>query len=750
MNETKVNEYSNFDIFDKDFSKNRKRKKQNKNKKNNGIFKAIICVLLVIIVLIAAAWKFGLFNMFSSDNMSRTGQLTTYTVSRRTITQSLTSSGTLEPNDSYTITPLVSGEILSDYFEEGDIVEEDQLLYRIDSSNIESSIKRAQNSLKNAQKNLDNAIKEREKLNVKSDVAGNIEKIYVEVGDEISAGTKIADVIDKEIMLIDVPFIADETQDFYVGQPATLTFPSFETATGTIKEIKGTTGVNELGAITRIITISVNNIGSITTSTSAYASVGNSSCTAPSVFYYNDEGQVISKIAGTVESINYTEGSRVTEDSIVVNLSSSDVEDRIESLELTLDDAQSSLNDTLDNHENYNITSPISGTVISKNYKAGDTLGSGSGNSGSASMAVIYDLSAFKFTMNIDELDIDKIKVGQEVIVTSDARSGTQYYGNVTNISIQGSTSNGTTIYPVTVTIDNVEDESKRKTDEGGTIHKYYKTGKTSTTKKHTLESKLDNTYAYSDGVTIERIALEDGTPSFSVDGKNMNPKFNSTYTLGSDTYTFSDDMNSLIIETVDESTMLRPGMNIDAEILIQNVENVVAVPVSAIMRGYKVKVVSRAENDAVEDKTPNGIQNDKSTEAEKKSQMTGNIPNGIPKFDAENTQRPEVVPSEEGMPVSGNQTDSQYGAVPHDTQYEEVRVSVGVTDNNFIEITEGLNVGDVVILDEMNSIGSQTGTVQMQGFGGMGGMGGMSGMGGMGDYDGVPMGGGMMRPIGR
>ncbi len=743
MNETKVKESSNFDVFDKDFSKNRKRRKPNKNKKNNSIFKIIICVLLVIIVLIAAAWKFGVFNMFSSENMSRTGQLTTYTVSRRTITQSLTSSGTLEPNDSYTITPLVSGEILSDYFEEGDIVEEDQLLYRIDSSNIESGIKRAQNSLKNAQKNLDNAIKEREKLSIKSDISGNIEKIYVEVGDEISAGTKIADVIDKEIMLIDVPFIAVEADTFYIGQSATLTFPSFETTTGIIKEIKGSTGVNELGAITRIVTISVNNMGGITTSTSAYASVGEATCTAPSVFYYNDEGQVISKIAGTVESINYTEGSRISEGSIVVNLSSSDIEDRIESLELTLDDAQSSLDDTLDNYENYNITSPISGTVISKNYKAGDTLGSGSGNSGGASMAVIYDLSAFKFTMNIDELDIDKIKIGQEVIVTSDARSGIQYYGKVTNISIQGSTTNGTTVYPVTVTIDNVEDESKQKTDEDGTIHKYYKTGKTSTTKKHTLESKSGNTYVYSDGVIIERITLEDGTASFSVDGKNMNPKSDSTYTLGSDTYMFSDGINTLVIETVDESTMLRSGMNINAEILVQNVENVVAVPVSAIMRGYRVKVVSRAENNTLENNTPNDVQNDKPNNAEKESQMSGNMP----KFDIENTPRPDAVPPEEGMPVRGNKADSQYGAVSPDTQYEEVIVSVGVTDNNFIEITEGLNVGDVVILDEMNSIGSQTGTVQMQGFGGMGGMGGMSGMGG---YGGAPMGGGMMRPMGR
>ena len=65
-------------------------------------------------------------------------------VERRSITNSLSSSGTLEPADSYTVNTLVSGEILSDTFEKGDQVEEGQLLYTIDSSNAASSQTQAQ------------------------------------------------------------------------------------------------------------------------------------------------------------------------------------------------------------------------------------------------------------------------------------------------------------------------------------------------------------------------------------------------------------------------------------------------------------------------------------------------------------------------------------------------------------------------------------------------------------------------------
>jgi len=721
MNETKTT-INDAESVSKTNSKVSSIKKSFGNKRRKKILKIIIGIIIVLIVIVGIGLKFGLFERFAGKNLLQEESLTTYTVSRRTITQSLTSSGTLEPNDSYTITPLVSGEILADFFEEGDIVEEDQLLYKVDSSNIESSIKRARNSVKNVQKSLDNAIKEREKLSIKSDYSGVIEKLYVEIGDEISAGAKIADVIDKDTMLIDIPFIAIDASTFYPGQEATLTFPSYETATGIIKEIKAATSVNELGVVTRIVTISVSNMGGITTSTSAYASVGGATCTAPATFYYNDEGQIVSKISGTVENIHYNEGSKISKDMVIVTLSSEDIEDRIETLELNLEDAQTSLDDTLDNYDNYNITSPISGTVISKDYKAGDTLGNGSGNSGSASMAVIYDMTAFKFTMNIDELDIDKIKLYQDVIITSDARSGKEYHGTVTNISIQGSTSNGTTVYPVTVTIENVEDEGRRVVDEDGTIHKYYKTGKTGTIKSHTLENVSGNIYNYSDGVVIERFSDSATTEILRRDGKNMALKADGTYMLGSDTYTFSNGMNSLLLETVDESEMLRPGMNIDAEILVQNVENVIAVPVSAIMRGYKVRVISRADESTRDDeKTVNS--------------------NGMP---------------ENAGGISAQRADSRenrgYGTVSLDTQYEEVTVTVGVTDNNYIEIIEGLNVGDVVILDQVNSIAVHNNTTQqMQG----GGFYGVNG-GGTGGFSGAPMMGaptgamGTMRPGGR
>ena len=113
------------------------------------------------------------------------------------------------------------------------------------------------------------------------------------------------------------------------------------------------------------------------------------------------------------------------------------------------------MEDTEDQLNNYTITSPISGTVISKEVKAGDTV---SNTAGSTSLCTIYDLSYLQMTVNVDELEILSIKEGQSVTITADAISGRTFTGVVTSVSKAGTTAGGTTTYPVTIRIDDTGD----------------------------------------------------------------------------------------------------------------------------------------------------------------------------------------------------------------------------------------------------------------------------------------------------
>ena len=413
--------------------------------------KKIIALILVIVIVIVAV------KSCSGKGKNDAMQASTYTMDtavRTSIVESITGTGTLEPADKYTVTTLLKGDVLSDAFEEGDIVKEDQTLYQIDSSDMETSIEKAQISVSSAQRNYNTAVKALDNLNVKTKVGGTVTDVLVEVGDEVSAGQEIAKVRDDSVMTIELPFPADEADTFYIGQSAEVTlYGSFETLSGTVASVSGATQVMPGNMIVKNVKINVDNPGAISEEQMATAEVGTSGSTQSGKFQYKENRSVNAEVSGEVVEIVNDEGALVSDGSTIIRLESDNVTDSVQSASDNVKDAQISLENQYENLEDYTVKSPINGTVIEKLVKAGDTIDAG------AKLCTIYDLSYLKMTMNVDELDINKISVGQDVTITADAVEGKTFAGKVTKINMAGTTTNGVTTYPVEVQIDNPDED---------------------------------------------------------------------------------------------------------------------------------------------------------------------------------------------------------------------------------------------------------------------------------------------------
>ena len=378
------------------------------------------------------------------------------TAQKRDITVTLSGSATLEPADSYVVNALVSGEVLSADFEEGDVVEKDQLLYQIDTEDVENSIERAQLSLERSQMSYDQALDGREDLLIKSTESGVITELMVEPGDTVSMGQTIATIRDSMTMTIKLPFPADDAAGFYVGQPAEVTLDStFETLSGTVSKIAPVDEVLSGNVMVRYVTIEVKNPGGIAPESVASARVGTAACSQSAAFEYQAQATVTANMAGKVGAVLAQEGETVQKDQAIIRLESDDLDQSIRSSELSLRDAQLSLQSTIDQLDNYTIKSPISGTIVEKNVKQGDKLDTGANATGS--LCTIFDLSYLTMTLNVDELDISKVEVGQTVEITVDAMEGHTYTGVVTNVNINGTTQGGVTSYPVTIRIDETD-----------------------------------------------------------------------------------------------------------------------------------------------------------------------------------------------------------------------------------------------------------------------------------------------------
>lgn len=376
-------------------------------------------------------------------------------VERRDIVKSLTSSGTLQPADSYTVNTLVSGEILSDTFEEGDRVEKDQLLYTLDSSNAASSQSQAQNSYTQAQNSYDQAVKAKYPS---ADMSGTVSKVLVHNGDSVSAGTELLKIVGDNNIYIDFLFTYADNSSFYVGQSATIFINGFAgTISGTVTAVStgSVASGNAAGSGRQMTTVRVKavNPGLVTADYTATAAIGNYSSYGSAAIQISASSTITAQASGKVSGLDWLAGDVINSGDRICTITGDSVDNQIENARISLSNAHTALNNARDTLDNYQITAPISGTVVKKTAKAGDNIEGGSGGA----LCTIYDLSSLEMTMNIDELDISLVEVGQTVIITADAVAGRVYTGVVTRKSVAGTTSGGITTYPVTVRIDETE-----------------------------------------------------------------------------------------------------------------------------------------------------------------------------------------------------------------------------------------------------------------------------------------------------
>ena len=419
-------------------------------KRKKGRAKKLIALVLVCAVAGGGAWVF-----LGGDSSSAQAVDTTYTtaaVERRTITSTITGSGTLEAADSYSVTTLLEDTILTADFEEGDQVQAGDVLYTIDDSDASNSLEQSQISVNQAQRNYNNALKSLEDLTVTANASGRILSLDVEEGDEVAAGQQVATIRDSDTMELTVPFPADDAENFYVGQTATVTLDStFETLTGTVAKISGNTEVLTGNMIVRDVTIDVSNPGGLSTTQTASASVNGVGSSSGGTFSYKEETTITAAVAGTVSSVSVAEGDWVDEDQTILQLTSDTLSDQVQSSSESLRNAEISYSNQTEQLDDYTITVPITGTIVDKYYNAGEITES------NQVLCTIYDLSYLTMTLSVDELDIADIEVGQTVSIVADAVEDQTYTGVVTKVSVAGTSSGSATTYPVTIRIDETD-----------------------------------------------------------------------------------------------------------------------------------------------------------------------------------------------------------------------------------------------------------------------------------------------------
>ena len=690
-------EISGFSDDDDNSDEEKKPKKKfigyDKQKKKFFIGKFKIGKKLLIIILVIAILA-GICSGLIIKTKNNSAVKVMYTdspVERRTITNTITGSSSIEPNDSYKVTTIKSGDITSDTFKEGDVVKKGDKLYQFEDSDAQNSLSTAKNALAKAQQAYVDAVKQKAQtvssnnigtksaqnavtkalnsLNdtknnqyIQSNSAGKVKELSVKEGDHINAGAAVATLYDDSYMKLRIPFNEVDAESIQTGAAATVSvIGSGDTIYGTVKEKSSSAVSTDAHAKVVYVTVEVTNPGALTTNDYGSAEINGVACANTAQFEYVSEGTITSTASGTLENLNIAVGDSVysgqkvgyvkydNQNSTMSNaqLSYNDAvlalekqvlqndtfsqDSSIKNAQLALDDAELGIEKAQDAVDDYVVEAPIEGTVVKKNSKAGDTIDS---SNATDPLCVIYDLSSVKFSIDVDETEIALVKTGQKATVTADAVEG-EFEGVVTKVPVDGVNENGVTTYTIEIQIENYGD--------------------------------------------------------------------------------------------------LLPGMNVDAEIVVEEADNVIAVPVNSVNRGNIVFVKDDGtthENDVTDiikgNKDKSGKTDDNKDDKPQSSGIpvvSGDTPNGD-KSD-KNSAAKESVPTNIDVPDG----------------YRAIQVETGINDTDYIEIKSGLTEKDQVrTLDtESSSANASFGDQNAQDMyvvpnGNMGGMsgGGMPGGGGM------------------
>lgn len=429
----------------------RKRKPDLRNLLKNMKHKKAIIISAVIIAAIAAAGVFVSAKKSKAKNENTS--LVSASVERGSVEKTISGSGSVEPYERYEIIPLVNGEITDCPYEVGDYVEKGAVIYTFDTSDALIDMEKQNNSMEKSTITYNEALEKQKKLTVSAGSSGRITSLEVAVGDEVKAGDTIAKTKDDVSLSVKLPFNKEQISHIKTGSTASLSSSAqMSTFPGKVTYVDKTPSADESGSAVYYVTVSFTNPGSVSEGSVLGGEINGQVCPGGAVVSFGEEKQIKAELDGKISKLYVGEGGYVKKNQTIATLTSDDLTNSLEKSKLEYNDAKLSLESQKNKLADYTITAPISGTVLTKTSKKGDTIDK---TNSAVTMMVIGDVSRLKFNLSVDELDIAEVSTGQKVKITSDAIEGEEFEGVITELSMEGEASNGVTTYNAVVTIDN-------------------------------------------------------------------------------------------------------------------------------------------------------------------------------------------------------------------------------------------------------------------------------------------------------
>lgn len=419
-------------------------------KKRRRIVRWIVTVV-ILAALALGGWK--LWQKFFSEGEVEM-EAVTDVVTYGSITSSVEGSGLTKAKNSETITLATAGVVEKVYVTEGQMVNEGDPLFIVDSDDARTAVEKARSELEGLEKQMSTLMKDIAGLNLAPTYPGKLmECATLNPGDTIAKGQKVATLADDTVLRFTQYYSYAYEGMLYAGQSVNVSIPALMTTlTGTVEQVNMVSRITPQGSRLFSAEIVVENPGTLTAGMAASATVSVDGETVypyeSAELQYNRVGDLCSTVSGTVISSGLVDYLQVSAGQVLVRIDGEDSENEIFTLQERIDNAAEELESAEKNLANCEAVAPISGTIMGLMLSEGMEVAANTG------AVTIADMSTIIVDATVDERNVSYVKPGMSVDVD---RWGTTYFGVVDSLSLNSTAQNGVASYPMVISVDNYD-----------------------------------------------------------------------------------------------------------------------------------------------------------------------------------------------------------------------------------------------------------------------------------------------------
>lgn len=370
--------------------------------------------------------------------------------------------GTLNPVVEAPLQISAAGTVEKVDVAQGDTVHQGEVLAQLSNQSLVNQIAQDETAVQNAMQTLADTldVPVSQAMSTSADSAipviapqsGRLQNLSLQVGSPVKQGAQVGTIVNDKQVTMNVNLVPFDEANAQVGDPVTVRFSNFSgSVTGQISQIAPNPEPTSAGFVYPAI-ITLPNPGLLAPGLQGQVVITENGTPYPipgkvAISGYGQSTQVDSPITGTVESLAAQANAWVVGGTTIMTLGGPAAISAIEQDRTAVLNAENTLSQAEQQQASLTVTSTLNGTVGYLYLQPGQRVQSGQ------DFGEIFNAQNMDLTIQVSELQIASVNMGQKVEVTTPGLPGRVFAGTVASINTIGSAQNGLSTFGVHINV---------------------------------------------------------------------------------------------------------------------------------------------------------------------------------------------------------------------------------------------------------------------------------------------------------